>query len=133
MRYPPAGEGGCEGENLTFEEALEAIGGNATHGPYGHLYEEQWADYEGYEWEVNLLSETGKYDVLWLDVVESIRLNNHGDFGKINAAAAKNDAVDGSPGIVISNPFVIESEFLKIIFPLLYSMLAPTFFNIISV
>ena len=84
----PAGEGGCEGENLTFEEALEVIGGNATHGPYGHLYEEQWADYEGYEWEVNLLSETGKYDVLWLDVVESIRLNNHGDLGKINAKPA---------------------------------------------
>ena len=77
----PAGEGGCEGENLTFEEALEVIGGNATHNTWGYLYEEQWADYEGYEWEVNLLSETGKYDVLWLDVVESIRLNNHGDFG----------------------------------------------------
>ena len=54
----------------------------------GYLYEEQWADYEGYEWEVNLLSETGKYDVLWLDVVESIRLNNHGDLGKINAKPA---------------------------------------------
>ena len=37
---------------------------------------------------MNLLSETGKYDVLWLDVVESIRLNNHGDFGKINAKPA---------------------------------------------
>ena len=84
----PAGEGGCEGENLTFEEALEVIGGNATHNTWGYLYEEQWADYEGYEWEVNLLSETGKYDVLWLDVVESIRLNNHGDFGKINAKPA---------------------------------------------
>jgi len=84
----PAGEGGCEGENLTFEEALEAIGGNATHGPYGHLYEEQWADYEGYEWEVNLLSETGKYDVLWLDTFESIRVSNHGDLGKINAKPA---------------------------------------------
>ena len=84
----PAGEGGCEGENLTFEEALEVIGGNATHNTWGYLYEEQWADYEGYEWEVNLLSETGKYDVLWSDVVESISLNNHGDFGKINAKPA---------------------------------------------
>ena len=84
----PAGEGGCEGENLTFEEALEVIGGNATHNSWGYLFDEQWADYEGYEWEVILLSESGKYDVLWLDVVESIRLNNHGDLGKINAKPA---------------------------------------------
>ena len=84
----PAGEGGCEGENLTYERALEVIGGNSTHDASGHLYEKQWSDYEGYEWEVNLLSENGKYDVLWLDAVESIRFNSHGDLDRTNAKPA---------------------------------------------
>ncbi len=53
--------------NLTYEEALEQVGGNSTHDSSGRLYE---GPFEGFGWEVNLLSENGTYDVLWMDMLE---------------------------------------------------------------
>lgn len=69
------------GKFATVQEAIEAMeemGGNETHDPNGrpygslllekneYLYQEyNWANYEEYGWEVDLISGNGTFDVIW--------------------------------------------------------------------
>ena len=69
------------GKFATVQEAIEAMeemGGNETHDPNGRPYgsmlfsnceytwqEYNWADYEEYGWEVDLISGNGTFDVIW--------------------------------------------------------------------
>ena len=68
------------GKFATVQEAIEAMeemGGNETHDPNGRPYGSQpeenqylyqqynWANYEEYGWEVNLISGNGTFDAIW--------------------------------------------------------------------
>ncbi len=64
--------------NLTYEEALVNYTGNFTHLPDGMPYNESWADYDAYEWEITLVSGEGTWDVIWLDYEGSMRATNSG-------------------------------------------------------
>ena len=64
--------------NMTREEALEVCQCNSTHGPSGLPYNETWADYDKYEWEITLVSGEGTWDVIWLNYEGVIRANNKG-------------------------------------------------------
>ena len=64
--------------NMTREEALEVCQCNSTHGPSGLPYNETWADYDKYEWEITLVSGEGTWDVIWLNNEGMIRASNKG-------------------------------------------------------
>jgi len=77
------------GKFATVQEAIEAMeemGGNETHDPNGRPYgsvlfsnceyawqEYNWADYEEYGWEVDLISGNGTFDVIWYTNEQSIQ------------------------------------------------------------
>ena len=64
--------------NMTREEALEVCQCNSTHGPSGLPYNETWADYDKYEWEITLVSGEGTWDVIWLNYEGMILASNKG-------------------------------------------------------
>ena len=64
--------------NMTREEALEVCQCNSTHSFSGLPYNETWADYDKYEWEITLVSGEGTWDVIWLNNEGMIRASNKG-------------------------------------------------------
>ena len=87
--------------NMTREEALEGCSCNSTH-RLGLPYNETWADYNKYGWEINLVSGEGTWDVIWLNYENTIRANSEGpafwnsSFSKLDQRGMSNSGSKGS-------------------------------------
>ena len=86
--------------DMTREEALEVCRCNSTHGS-GLPYNETWADYNKYGWEINLVSGEGTWDVFWLNYENTIRANSEGpafwnsSFSKLDQRGMSNSGSKG--------------------------------------
>ena len=87
--------------NMTREEALEVCQCNSTHSFSGLPYNETWADYDEYGWEITLVSGEGTWDVIWLNYEGVIRANNKGpafwnsSFSELNQRGMSNSGSKG--------------------------------------
>ena len=86
--------------DMTREEALEVCRCNSTHGS-GLPYNETWADYDEYGWEITLVSGEGTWDVIWLNYENTIRANSEGpafwnsSFSELNQRGMSNSGSKG--------------------------------------
>ena len=87
--------------NMTREEALEVCSCNSTHSTSGLPYNETWADYDKYEWEITLVSGEGTWDEIWLNYEGAIRASNKGpafwnsSFSELNQRGMSNSGSKG--------------------------------------
>ena len=87
--------------NMTREEALEVCLCNSTHSTSGLPYNETWADYDEYGWEITLVSGEGTWDVIWLNYEGAIRASNKGpafwnsSFSELNQRGMSNSGSKG--------------------------------------